>query len=77
MWCWHPIHKDQHDQLFTRVPCGSRVQRASLTLSIRTLYPVPKNAALLFTFQPGNFTAQISGVNNATGVALVEIFELP
>jgi hypothetical protein len=29
------------------------------------------------TLAPGNYTAQVSGVNDTTGVALIEIYELP
>ncbi|MEI6467332.1 MAG: hypothetical protein WCQ89_21600, partial [Verrucomicrobiota bacterium] len=36
-----------------------------------------KDAALLVTLQPGAYTAVVSGVNNATGVALVEVYEVP
>jgi hypothetical protein len=36
-----------------------------------------RDAALVATLQPGTYTAQISGVNNTSGVALVEIYELP
>ena len=36
-----------------------------------------RDAALLLTLQPGAYTAQVSGVSGATGVALVEIYELP
>jgi hypothetical protein len=36
-----------------------------------------KNAALLVTLPPGNYTAQVSGVNSTTGVALVEVYEVP
>jgi len=36
-----------------------------------------KDAALLLTLPPGAYTAQISGVGNTTGVALVEIYEVP
>lgn len=36
-----------------------------------------KDAALLVTLSPGNYTAQVSGVNNTTGVALVEVYEVP
>ena len=36
-----------------------------------------KDAALLVTLQPGAYTAQVSGVNNTTGVALVEVYEVP
>jgi hypothetical protein len=36
-----------------------------------------RDAALLATLQPGSYTAQVSGVNNTTGVALVEIYDIP
>ena len=36
-----------------------------------------KDAALVVTVPAGAFTAQVSGVGNATGEALVEIYELP
>lgn len=36
-----------------------------------------RDAALLVTLPPGSYTAQISGVNGATGTALVEIYEVP
>ena len=36
-----------------------------------------KDAALLVTLMPGNYTAQVSGVGNAAGAALVEVYEAP
>ncbi len=36
-----------------------------------------KDAALLVTLMPGNYTAQVSGVGNAVGAALVEVYEAP
>ncbi len=36
-----------------------------------------KDAVLLARLSPGNYTAHVSGVNRATGIALVEIYELP
>ena len=36
-----------------------------------------KDAALLVTLPPGSYSAQVSGVNGATGVALVEVYEVP
>jgi sugar lactone lactonase YvrE len=36
-----------------------------------------KDAALLVTLPPGNYTAQVTGVNGTTGVALVEVYEAP
>jgi sugar lactone lactonase YvrE len=43
-------------------------------------FPLPassKDAALLVTLQPGTYTAQVSGVDQTTGVALVEVYEMP
>lgn len=36
-----------------------------------------KDAGLLLTLPPGVYTAHVSGVNQSTGVALVEIYEAP
>ncbi len=35
-----------------------------------------RDAALLATLAPGSYTAQVSGVNNSTGVALIEVYEV-
>ncbi len=36
-----------------------------------------KDAALLVTLFPGNYTAQVSGVAGSTGLAIVEVYEVP
>ncbi len=36
-----------------------------------------QDAALVVTLAPGAYTAQVAGVGNTTGVALLEIYELP
>ncbi len=36
-----------------------------------------KDALLVVTLEPGAYTAQVSGVGDATGVALVEVYEVP
>ena len=36
-----------------------------------------KDSILLITLPPGSYTAQVSGVGNTTGVALVEVYEVP
>ncbi len=36
-----------------------------------------RDSALLATLQPGNYTAQVSGVAGASGIVLVEIYEVP
>ncbi len=43
-------------------------------------FPISANSrdsAVLVTLPPGSYTAQVSGVNNTTGIALVEVYELP
>jgi hypothetical protein len=42
-----------------------------------SLAPNSRDAALLVTLEPGAYTAQVSGVGNSTGVALIEIYEAP
>jgi hypothetical protein len=43
-----------------------------------TPFPVGSaDCALLATLSPGAYTAIISGVNNTTGVALIEVYEVP
>ncbi len=39
--------------------------------------PASKDAALLVTLLPGTYSAQVSGQGGTTGVALVEIYEVP
>lgn len=41
------------------------------------LTPNSRDAVLIVTLPPGSYTAQVSGVSNTTGVALVEVYELP
>ena len=41
------------------------------------LTPGSKDAVIVATLASGSFTAQVSGVGGTTGVALVEIYELP
>lgn len=43
-------------------------------------FPLPatsRDAAVVTTLAPGNYTVQVSGVGGTTGVALVEIYEVP
>ncbi|MES2695687.1 MAG: immunoglobulin domain-containing protein [Verrucomicrobiota bacterium] len=35
------------------------------------------DSAVIVTLTPGNYTAQVAGVGGATGVALIEVYELP
>jgi hypothetical protein len=36
-----------------------------------------KDAAVLISLEPGNYTALISGANGTSGIALLEVYELP
>jgi hypothetical protein len=39
--------------------------------------PDNKESAIVATLQPGNYTAIVTGANGTTGVALVEVYDLP
>jgi hypothetical protein len=39
--------------------------------------PASRDAVLVATLPPGSYTVQVSGANGGTGVALVELYELP
>lgn len=41
------------------------------------LDPSSKDSALLVTLPPGSYTAQVNGAGGTTGVALVEVYEVP
>jgi len=36
----------------------------------------PRESAIIADLPPGNYTAIVRGVNNTTGVALVEVYDL-
>ena len=39
--------------------------------------PGSRDAVMLVTLPPGSYTAQVSGMNNGTGIALVEVYDVP
>jgi hypothetical protein len=49
---------------------------ARLNAKLESLPAWSSDAALLVTLSPGNYSVQVSGVSNATGVALVEVYEV-
>lgn len=53
------------------------IRAASAEVGAFPLAESSKDAALLVTLVPGNYTIQITGKNNSTGVALAEAYELP
>jgi len=56
---------------------GATLANAFTSVGAFSLDPTSKDAALLATLAPGGYTAQVSGVGGTTGVALVEIYEMP
>ncbi|HEY9154962.1 MAG TPA: NHL repeat-containing protein [Opitutaceae bacterium] len=54
---------------------AAAVAQANQTYS--TNWPTnSKDSALVLTLPPGGYTAQVTGKNNTTGIALIEVFEL-
>lgn len=56
------------------------IARTNRGVCLRQGFPLPptsKDAALVVTLAPGHYSAQVSGVNTTTGVALVEVYEVP
>lgn len=55
----------------------AQVGNASTSVGAFPLAPASRDSALLVTLQPGSYTAQLSGVGDTTGIALVEVYEIP
>jgi hypothetical protein len=59
---------------------GAKAADVAAAASIAGAFAVPdgsKDAALIVTLPPGAYTAGVSGAAGASGVALVEVYELP
>ena len=50
---------------------------ATVKLGLNALPSGSKDAIILMTLPPGLYTAVVSGANGATGIALVEVYEVP
>jgi hypothetical protein len=72
----NPTALQQNDNWLT-APNAAQVGLAAGTAGAFALPANSRDAALLVTLEPGTYTAQVSGVGNTTGVALVEIYEVP
>lgn len=67
---------------FFALSIGLNVLRYTLTAAEAAsgAFSLPAHSgdtALLLTLSAGSYTAQISGANNTTGMALLEIYEIP
>ena len=58
-------------------PDTAALVAATATVGAFALAPGTEDAALLITLPPGAYTAKIEGKNAASGVALLEIYEVP
>ncbi len=56
---------------------SAQIVSAALTTGAFALPVGSKDSAILTILQPGSYTVTVSGVNATTGVALVEVYELP
>ncbi|HUR60085.1 MAG TPA: hypothetical protein VM029_20345, partial [Opitutaceae bacterium] len=56
---------------------GAALSSAFTSVGAFPLNGASRDAVLLVTLPPGNYTAQATGVANATGVALVEVYDVP
>jgi hypothetical protein len=53
------------------------IREAARAVGAFPLVEGSRDCAMLVTLPPGAFTIQVSGANNSTGVALVEVYEAP
>jgi hypothetical protein len=56
---------------------GAALTAAFANVGAFALGAVSRDAALLATLAPGNYTAQVAGVGGASGLTLVEVYEVP
>lgn len=56
---------------------AEEIRSAAISVGAFPLGEDSKDAALVTTLLPGSWTVQVSGRNNSTGLALVEVYEVP
>jgi hypothetical protein len=67
----------QNDNWGTTIPGGVITSDQVAEIQASGLAPGDSHeSAIISTLQPGNYTAIVRGVNNTTGVALVEVYDL-
>jgi hypothetical protein len=69
-----PLQQNDH---WLSSPNAAQLGLASAQVGAFTLPANSRDAAILATLDPGSYSAQVSGVGNTTGVALVEVYEVP
>ncbi len=62
---------------WSAAPESDAIRAAAITAGAFPLFEGSNDAAFVTTLPPGSYTAQVGGVNNTSGAALVEVYELP
>lgn len=57
-------------------PDAANLRSTAAAIGAFALLEGSADAALLLTLEPGNYSATVSGVNNTSGVALVEVYQV-
>ncbi|HEX2853550.1 MAG TPA: hypothetical protein VHO24_09945 [Opitutaceae bacterium] len=58
-------------------PNVAAISAATAAAGLSPLSPGAADCAIVATLPPGGYTAKVSGVNGSSGVALVEVYEVP
>ena len=62
---------------WTTSPDASAIAAASAQVGAFALGSTSADAAMIVSLPPGNYSAQVVGLNNTTGIAIIEVYELP
>jgi hypothetical protein len=62
---------------WTTAPNLAELRAAAASTGAFAFAEGSKDSALLVTLGPGGYTIQVSGANRTSGVALVEVYEVP
>jgi hypothetical protein len=77
------IYNTSGQEIYTNTNWTTNGENQQLLSAAATVYASPvfqtnlADSELLLTLQPGGYTAEVTGVNNTMGVALVQIFQFP
>jgi len=58
-------------------PSPSQLSSVAQAVGAFALNTGSADSALLLTLQPGSYSAEVTGVNGTTGIALVEVYQAP
>lgn len=62
---------------WSKQPNADELRGAAVLAGAFALQEDSQDAAMISTLVPGSYTVQVSGLNNSTGLALVEVYDLP